>query len=187
MGEAVLISIQPKWCELIASGKKTVEIRKTRPKLETPFKCYIYCTKGNLSYSTPNGMVCHNNGGMVVIGEFTCDRVFRGSENYSIFFWDICVPSCLAEDAVITYQGDASEVYGWHISDLKLFERPKELSEFWMPPEMYCEKGLCGGCPYNCVPGESGDFMFDCEWKRPLKRAPRSWCYVEELKGGGEG
>ena len=46
--KSVLISIQPKWCELIASGKKTVEVRKTKPKLETPFKCYIYCTQGEL-------------------------------------------------------------------------------------------------------------------------------------------
>ena len=45
MSKAVLISIQPKWCELIASGKKTVEVRKTKPKLETPFKCYIYATR----------------------------------------------------------------------------------------------------------------------------------------------
>ena len=42
--KAVLISIQPKWCELIASGKKTIEVRKTRPKIETPFRCYIYMT-----------------------------------------------------------------------------------------------------------------------------------------------
>lgn len=44
--KSVLISIQPKWCELILSGKKTVEVRKNRPRLETPFKCYIYQTKG---------------------------------------------------------------------------------------------------------------------------------------------
>ena len=43
--KSVLISIQPKWCELIANGKKTVEVRKTKPKLETPFKVYIYMTK----------------------------------------------------------------------------------------------------------------------------------------------
>ena len=43
--KSVLISIRPMWCELIASGKKTIEVRKTRPKIETPFKCYIYCTK----------------------------------------------------------------------------------------------------------------------------------------------
>lgn len=42
---AVLLSVRPKWCELIANGKKTVEVRKTKPKAEPPFKCYIYCTK----------------------------------------------------------------------------------------------------------------------------------------------
>ena len=42
--KAVLISIRPKWVEKIVSGEKTLEVRKTRPKLETPFKCYIYCT-----------------------------------------------------------------------------------------------------------------------------------------------
>lgn len=42
--KAVLISIRPKWCEKIASGEKKIEVRKSRPKLQTPFKCYIYCT-----------------------------------------------------------------------------------------------------------------------------------------------
>ena len=51
MSKAVLISIKPKWCELIASGKKTVEVRKTNPKLDTPFKCYIYCTKAKDFFS----------------------------------------------------------------------------------------------------------------------------------------
>ena len=68
--KAVLISIQPKWCELIASGKKMVEVRKTKPKLETPFKCYIYCTKPkelfDLSYDVSFGKV---------IGEFVCDQI----------------------------------------------------------------------------------------------------------------
>ena len=71
--KSVLISIQPKWCELIASGKKTVEVRKTRPKLETPFKVYIYCSKGfkpNTSYSYKTWA-----GYGKVIGEFVCDRI----------------------------------------------------------------------------------------------------------------
>ena len=42
---AIMISIRPEWCEKIASAKKTVEVRKTRPKIDPPFKCYIYCTK----------------------------------------------------------------------------------------------------------------------------------------------
>ena len=76
--KAVLISIQPKWCELIASGKKTVEVRKTNPKLETPFKVYIYMTAGEAVYPvTINGApyTCSNCGGKVVIGEFVCDRI----------------------------------------------------------------------------------------------------------------
>lgn len=35
--KAVLISIKPTWCAKIASGEKTIEVRKTKPKLETPF------------------------------------------------------------------------------------------------------------------------------------------------------
>lgn len=55
---AVLISIRPKWCEKIISGEKTIEVRKTRPKMDTPFKCYIYkCGNGK------------------VIGEFLCDEI----------------------------------------------------------------------------------------------------------------
>lgn len=41
----VLISIQPKWCALILNGTKTIEVRKSAPRLKTPFRCYIYCTK----------------------------------------------------------------------------------------------------------------------------------------------
>lgn len=54
--KAVLISIQPKWCELIASGKKTVEVRKTKPKIDVPFKCYIYCTKAKEHFSIGGGV-----------------------------------------------------------------------------------------------------------------------------------
>lgn len=50
--KCVLISIKPKWCELIANGTKTVEVRKTKPKLIPPFKCYIYCTKPSKKYQT---------------------------------------------------------------------------------------------------------------------------------------
>ena len=44
MSKSVMLSIRPKWCEKIANGEKTIEVRKTKPNLETPFKCYIYCT-----------------------------------------------------------------------------------------------------------------------------------------------
>ena len=92
MGKAVVLSIRQKWCEKIARGEKTIEVRKTRPKLETPFKCYIYCTLGkHLAFmqSHAGNQVCAcldvtaaiPVGGAIgngkVIGEFTCDRIYE--------------------------------------------------------------------------------------------------------------
>ena len=96
MAKAVLISIQPKWCEKIMSGEKTVEVRKSRPKLKTPFRCYVYCTHGTgantlnipiskerlLSDCAINGMRSMNCpiGNGKVIGEFVCDEGFVDTE-----------------------------------------------------------------------------------------------------------
>lgn len=49
MSKAIMLSIRQKWCGKIASGEKTIEVRKTRPKLDTPFKCYIYCTQSGVA------------------------------------------------------------------------------------------------------------------------------------------
>ena len=68
MSKAVMLSIRPKWCEKIASGEKTIEARKTRPKLAPPFKCYIYCTQSGVALGAWGK---HGK----VIGEFTCDRI----------------------------------------------------------------------------------------------------------------
>lgn len=97
--KAVLISIHPKWCELIASGLKTVEIRKTKPKLTTPFKVYIYRTKGTVKHLC-NGKWWDMPVGGNVIGEFVCDKIVDISykdliENFRRLTHDIIVPSCL--------------------------------------------------------------------------------------------
>ena len=60
MSKAVLISLRQEWCEKIINGRKTIEVRKTRPKMDTPFKCYIYkCGNGK------------------VVGEFLCDQIIN--------------------------------------------------------------------------------------------------------------
>ncbi len=61
MPKAILISIKPQYCELIANGKKTIEVRKTKPKLEPPFKCYIYCTKPSKKHQTISGCMVLND------------------------------------------------------------------------------------------------------------------------------
>lgn len=78
MSKAVMLSVRPKWCQKIASGEKTIEVRKTKPKLETPFKAYIYCTLPKYPHedfiSTDYPMPQFYGGGKV-IGEFTCERI----------------------------------------------------------------------------------------------------------------
>lgn len=207
---AVLLSVRPKWCELIASGKKTVEVRKTRPKIETPFKCYIYCTKPKMitkyvfkpedypeymrpekpvfckvpDGSSPYCSVVNGNG--KVIGEFECDVIFTMSITYSDPTSRIALKefpyTCLTDQQIIDYLGNGNQWYGWHISNLVIYDKPKEIRDFCYPTEKYCEKEMCGGCPKDQVMGLDGDYAFDCEWQRPIKRPPQSWCYVQDLE-----
>lgn len=170
--KSVLISIQPKWCELIASGKKTVEVRKTSPRLETPFKCYIYMTKGFASYPvTKNGapMICHDNGGGHVIGEFVCDNIGKGTSQMG---------SCLTMQEIGDY-ANGGDVYGWHISDLVIYDKPKELREFYER----CSPLLpCSGCDYlKYTQVNANEWDYDCTVQGliPITRPPQSWRYVE--------
>lgn len=104
MGKAVLISIQPQWCELIANGKKTVEVRKNVPKLSPPFKCYIYCTnakpylvwgdvfRGNwetefthlYGYNRKDAEKIWDVFNGHVMGEFVCDAIFAAEKNWEV-------------------------------------------------------------------------------------------------------
>ena len=223
MSKAVLISIRPKWCEKIARGEKTVEVRKTRPNMETPFKCYIYCTKNEKDSDRLwvlreqirkeyDGLsaVCahlraqpdlHSVGNGYVVGEFVCnniDIIWRrgiphnfdycylslnewGNDDIETEIRDI-MGSCIPKERLNSYAGKTPVLYAWHISDLKIYDTPRELNEFWFPPELYCEKERCGGCPYDQVADVNGEYSFDCEWKRPLTRPPQSWCYVEAME-----
>lgn len=161
---AVLISIQPKWCELIAHGKKTLEIRKTKPKLKTPFKCYIYETQGK----TDTPWICEDGheifkGRGQVIGEFICKGIMQPYNTLS----RMAKESCLTEQELLEYS-KGKELYGWRIADLKIYDKPKELSEFKKPciyepciNKNFCSLGHC--CP-------------QCKITRP----PQSWCYAEE-------
>lgn len=180
MSKAVMLSIRPKWCEKICGGEKTIEVRKTRPKLETPFKCYIYCSQSGVALGAWGK---HGK----VIGEFTCDRIYeirkRGiPENFDYCYlspneWgndDIeteiraISASCVSKEALNAYGDKAPLLYGWHISDLKIYDKPKELSEFSRPIEN-CTGKVCDefGCAF-------------CENGGHIKRPPQSWCYVEE-------
>ena len=165
---SILISIRPKWCELIANIIKMVEVRKTKPKFETPFKCYIYCTNdkeilwvsrvaervfcpqkiASIFAAKDVGGAYKANG--KVIGEFICNQIdtvmcvntpcmqyITVNDRMDMFFSDV---SGLDVDTLGAYIGFNKEGYGWHISDLVIYDEPKELSEFGLkkPPQSWC-------------------------------------------------
>jgi predicted transcriptional regulator len=183
--KAVLISIQPKWCSLIASGEKTVEVRKTEPKIALPFKCYIYETQGKTDepWMDEDGHMIFRGRGMV-IGEFECKDILKftldpyGHHEYFISDDDL-EASCLTYEELWNY-GKGKTLYGWHISDLVIYDKPKELWEFHKP----CEDIK------NCLnknfreAGRCLDKCFDCG--NELTRPPQSWCYVERSDNNGE-
>ncbi len=233
----VLISIQPKWCELIASGKKTVEVRKTRPKIETPFKCYIYQTKKPVSVSfsgtgkhiSEYDKTCYyNERSGKVMGEFVCDRIqnyeceFVDDDCYeeiaSIFVdedgdetgfieWsndgdlpyesiDLYRESCIEYNELKKYIGVGfGTFYGWHISDLVIYEQPKELCEFFkIGHSDYCylewkkrERLRKELAKHNEMTGDNAHLNTDSDFAKNLKilspfkikSPPQSWCYVE--------
>lgn len=194
--KAIMRSLSPKDCNRIAHGEKTIDVVKVKPKLKPPFKVYMYCTKarilGELIMCKSNensklfgyGSVVGINKGFKkaedelligkVIGEFVCDRVFElkiNGDDYGNYWheWDDegdIQDMCLSYEELETYLGK-SVGYGWHISDLKIYDEPKELDEFRKP----C--GLGTGC-------EDCDDIYFVNCKNTLTRPPQSWCYVEE-------
>lgn len=164
MSKAVMLSIRPKWVEKIASGEKTIEVRKTRPKLPTPFKAYIYCSQGN------DARRLRGSWGKV-IGEFTCDRIYELAPlNHAPD--DVEKKACLTREEIVNYLKGTG--YGWHISDLRIYDAPRELSE----SRRSCQNSwYCESCAmYRGNNGTCGNESLQ------IKRAPQSWCYVEEAE-----
>ena len=192
--KSVLISIQPKWCELIASGEKTMEVRKTKPKMEMPFKCYIYCTYGQglIERSDPClpnmlieqkvtkektwGNCCNGK----VIGEFVCDRIYHiGNNGRFIIDGDQALTNGIARESCLDFRDmrdylGARDGYAWHISGLQIYDTPRELDSF----RRECVNNLrCESCAmYWNNNGTCGNDALH------LHRPPQSWCYVETLE-----
>lgn len=188
--KSIMQSIKPQYCELIAAGRKTIEVRKTKPKLETPFKVYIYQTWHNWVYDILPELLKNQR---KVIGEYICDEIieytteFHPADNLFQGIWktvydeesedtygeivtandfdnpddcDICKKSCLTFNDIKNYVGYGDrKFYGYHISDLKVYDEPKELSAFKGHKRMW----------YGSI-------------YLPLTRPPQSWFYVEEVE-----
>lgn len=226
--KSVLISIRPKWVQKIASGEKTIEVRKSAPK-EVPFKAYIYATRPKKFYKCgavrtsdellwlANGKVKMGDGfkfwangdeyqclNKHVIGEFICDKVYNLIDAFGgIVFADEKLNqlepqlfrdmSCLTDEQTANYLGD-KDGYGWHISDLKIYDKPKALWQFYKCGAKTYEELSDGTelCEYCKFPSQG---LYLCEGRFcdaayetyldnnfTLTRPPQSWQYVEEVK-----
>ena len=166
--KSILISIRPKWVEKIVKGEKTVEVRKTAPK-EVPFKAYIYCSYGDMKTNYYLG------GRGKVVGEFICDKVYMSFVVYmknEPCYWDILDGSCLTKYEMMNY-GKWKTLYGWHISDLKIYDKPKSIMTFYKPCPIKLGFKNCPCCEFYST--DTGFCM------NQIDRPPQSWCYVEEV------
>ena len=210
----ILLVVHPKWRKMIFNGKKTIEVRRTRPKLEPPFEVLVYETKGKTKYWSQPLPIPYTEGRGKVIGSFICDKITR----YESGFWDddtyerirepwepldfaeygeyeydtigingefygagveLSKQSRLSWKELRNYVGQGiRNFYGWHITEPKMFDKPKEFYELYAP----CKKNKqtadegCKGCAYAYKGTTTGEIYCD----NALIRPPQSFCYVEE-------
>ena len=189
----ILISIKPEWVDLIASGKKTIEVRKNFPNLRTPFKVYIYCTKGFspkdqlwFAETDADGRYVGDylaNGN--VIGEFICNEVIEWTrDEYGTNCYDISdddfEATCITLMDDFWEYGKGKTLYGWRINNLKIYDRPIPVTKFKQT------KLVRGYHKKPCDPDKKIDIEWILNGKRlevnHLTRAPQSWCYVDNMR-----
>lgn len=191
----ILISIKPKYVVKILNGEKTLEIRKNAPK-DLPCEVYIYCTKENAKYFIDNKIYNAMMKGKVV-AKFTLNKAeeiewFRESEPLLDYYHIVerLKNEELLEKARLTleelkeylgvkgYYSDSlgwnfKKGYAWHIDNLVIFDRPKELKEFKKVASKRTYTNLSWLEPSQKVIFKS---------LAPLTHAPQSWqfCEVDE-------
>ena len=187
--KSVLISTRPKWVEKIChkigedeTGKaiyeKRIEVRKSAPK-EVPFKAYIYETQGQYIKFIHGAHTKYGYGCGKVIGEFVCDKVEKLEEHIEQGGLYYILSDTFNEQAQLDNwelhdYGKGKTLYGWHISDLKIYDKPKELSEFYT-------KKKCNSCKKSGYESTACMYDEDCKVPMSITRAPQSWQYVEDL------
>ena len=87
---------------------------------------------------------------------------------------------CLTDEELFNYIYDGKRNIGWAwgISDLVIYDKPKDLDDFMAFGKTHCDQKNCDKCLYMGIDGI-------CDVKdigQPIIRPPQSWCYCEELK-----
>jgi len=154
--KAVMKSVSTEIFENIIDRKCSVLNSKTTPNCETPFKVYVYCNKAKNQWRFSDYEGSYKNSA----GEFVCAQQRVAAE----FVCD-------------------STANGWHISDLKIYDTPKKLSEFRRPLDRVWGSYCNDYCDPGCVSFGSTDYSCNdyWNWEKGLTRPPLSWQYVEDL------
>ncbi len=209
MSKAVLLPVQPYWVFLIiakAMGwdypqEKTVEVRKNYPKSEDWTRIVkLYCSKNKKSFSripkeyqplmkellgkVVGEFVCYKNTNLVHVGAMGSSKselVIKNSDgSYSQLTEKRISKTCLSLQELENYS-NGGNLYAWHISDLKIYDKPIELSKFFRK----CDMLHCDNCKHiKYLRVNANEFDYDCEYYAgliPITKAPQSWCYVEEV------
>lgn len=181
----ILISIKPKWVAKILNGEKTFEIRKTAPKCKLPCEVYIYCTKGkDMVCFRPNfgGYACvpnrYGNGYFngKVVAKFTLEKTYLlTQEKRGYCAWagmgcfEFVKDACITQEELNDYL-KGKDGYAWLISDLVIFDKPKELKDF---------KKVANKRTFTNLPWLEPSQKLVFKSLAPLTHAPQSWCYCE--------
>lgn len=161
---------------------------------------FMYCTKDKkhkLEYCDYNGGIwCANDGGDFcngkVVAKFTVRKVEEIYVGFGVKYQDIKIgitndkfdylllkKACLTEDDLINYLKPRiydewdyydTNFYTYHIEDLVIFDRPRELCEFHTNIKKEPPKELL--CPECGKPMEYYEYKY-------LTKAPQNFCYVE--------
>ena len=193
--KSVLISIQSYWVFLIIARfmgwnipqEKTVEVRKDYPKASDWNKVtHIYCSKNRKSFNRipkdyqpfiEKFLGC-------VIGEFVCDKIEKYCGRLTTYAETpyknkYVSPEELAKTCLSIYELNdylnGKNSYFWQISDLKIYDKPKELGEF-----VNCNKD-CKSCEDRWLSNSYAIPTYVCLRGKYMTRPPQSWGYCNSL------
>lgn len=166
--EEIMMSIRPTYAQLIDKGIKTAEVRKSIPQCGSPFRVYLYCSKGRskwlgkiedgetvygVLYQGKTVIITMPEGGYgsrvhrgTVFGEFVCDNVEILNELFiddtpisPVYHLPYNGESCLTDDDLKKY-GNGKHLWSLHIRDYQYYKEPLPLAAFGLkrPPQSWC-------------------------------------------------
>lgn len=106
--DVLIISVQKEHVDNMRSGKKRMELRKTRPRrISFPARCLIYETKAH-------------GGAGAVVGEFVLDEIVA----IDMLKLKIPAEACVDLAFALRYAGKKRVLHGWMMRDVEFYDKP---------------------------------------------------------------